>query len=199
LRGDDRHGRGPVVVCVDGSGSMSGGRELWAKAVALALLEIARRQGRKARAIVFSGPESALSEFDLTRSGRLRGRSQVDLDAVIRLAECFPGGGTDFEKPLRGALEAVREHSLQGADVVFITDGEATISDAFAQELRREKKKRDLEIFAVLVDDPQPTRNTARGDDPMARAARELGKVADRMTTVTELTSEAARELFRGI
>jgi uncharacterized protein with von Willebrand factor type A (vWA) domain len=197
LRGDDRHGRGPVVVCVDGSGSMAGARELWAKAVALALLDIARRQGRKARAIVFSGPESELAQFDLTRSGRLHGRRPVDLDAVIELAECFPGGGTDFERPLRAALEAVQEHALQGADVVFITDGEATISPAFAQELAREKKKRDLGVFAVLVDDPLPGRQVAQGDDPMRRAQQELGKVADQVTSVTELTSGAARELFR--
>lgn len=197
LRGDDRHGRGPMVVCLDGSGSMAGPRELWAKAVALALLDVARRQGRRARAIVFSGPEAPLAEFELTQAGRLRGRRPVDLAAVVRLAECFPGGGTDFEKPLRAALEAVREQALKGADVVFVTDGEATIGEPFAEELAREKEKRDLAIFAVIVDDPQGARNTAQGDDPVARAARELGKVADRLTTVTELTSSSARELFR--
>ena len=199
LRGDDRHGRGPVVICVDGSGSMAGARELWAKAVALALLDIARRQGRKARAIVFSGPEGELAEFELTRSARLHGRRPVDLDAVTRLAECFPGGGTDFEKPLRAALEAVQEQALKGADVVFVTDGEATVSDEFAKELTKEKKRLDLSVFAVLVDDPGPDRRVVQGDDPMRRAAHELGKVADRMTTVTELTSGAARELFRGL
>lgn len=199
LRGDDRHGRGPVVVCLDGSGSMSGPRELWAKAVALALLDLARRQGRKARAIVFSGPETPLAEFELTCRGRLHGRRPVDLDAVVRLAECFPGGGTDFEKPLHAALEAVREQGFQGADVVFITDGEAQISERFAEELRKEKRKRDLAVLAVLVDDPQTRRNVARGDAPLERAARELGKIADRLTTVTELTSEAARDLLRDL
>ena len=193
LRGDDRHGRGPVIVCVDGSGSMSGARELWAKAVALALLDIARRQGRAARAIVFSGPEGPLEEFDLTKGGHLHGRRPVDLAAVVKLAECFPGGGTDFEKPLSAALEAARTQALSGADVVFITDGEATISDAFAE-------KRDLAVLAVLVDDPRGgERPRTKGEDPMARAAHELGKVADRLTTVTELTSAAARDIFRGI
>ncbi|HEY3446854.1 MAG TPA: VWA domain-containing protein [Myxococcales bacterium] len=200
LRGDDRHGRGPVVVCVDGSGSMSGARELWAKAVSLALLDVARRQGRRAKAIVFSGPEAPLAEFDLTRGGKLGSRRTVALDSVVGLAECFPGGGTDFEKPLRAALEAVKTHELKGADVVFITDGEASLTDAFAEEVRQEKKKRDLAIFAVLVDDPQSSRNVLRGgDDALSRAARELGKVADQLTTVTELTSQAAKDLFRRI
>jgi uncharacterized protein with von Willebrand factor type A (vWA) domain len=197
LRGDDRHGRGPVIVCLDGSGSMSGPRELWAKAVALSLLDVARKQGRRTRALVFSGREAELASFDLTGKGRLTGRRPVDLEQVVRLAECFPGGGTDFEKPLRAALEAVQTTPLRGADIVFITDGEATVSDAFAEELRREKKKRDFAVFAVLVDDP--SRNAPVDQGVLSRAARELGKVADRMTTVAELTSKSARELFRAI
>ncbi len=197
LRGDDRHGRGPVVVCLDGSGSMSGARELWAKAVALALLEIARKQGRRTRAIVFSGAESDLSSFDLTGKLKRVGCRPVDLEQVVKLAECFPGGGTDFEKPLRAALQAVGESSLRGADIVFITDGEAKVSEQFAEELRREKKKRDIGLFAVLVDDP--SRNVARGDRGTGRAAQELGKIADELTTVTELTAASARALFRAL
>lgn len=197
LRGDDRHGRGPVVVCLDGSGSMSGPRELWAKAVTLSLLEVARKQGRRTRALVFSGAEAELASFDLTGKGKLTGRRPVNLEEVVRLAECFPGGGTDFEKPLRAALDAVRTTPLRGADIVFITDGEATVSDAFAEELRREKRRRDFAVFAVLVDDP--SRNAPVDQGTVTRAARELGKVADRMTTVSELTSKSARDLFKAI
>jgi uncharacterized protein with von Willebrand factor type A (vWA) domain len=195
LRGDDRHGRGPMVVCLDGSGSMSGPRELWAKAVALALLDIARRQGRRTRALVFSGPEVEPVAFDLTRKAKHTGRRPVDLEAVVALAECFPGGGTDFEKPLRASLAAIREGSLKGADIVFITDGEANLSDTFVEELRREKRRRDIAILAVLVDDP--SRNEVRGAG--SRAAQELGKVADQLTTVTELTARSARTLFEAV
>jgi len=198
LRGDDRHGRGPIVVCIDGSGSMSGGRELWAKAVGLALLDIARRQGRRARAVVFSGPETPLSEFDLTGKGRSTGRRPVDLEAVVGLAECFPGGGTDFEKPLRAALETVRSAGFKGADIIFITDGEAQVTDAFAEEFRDERKRRDIELFAVLVDDPK-SRNRVNEKTALDRAAKELGKVADRLTTVTELTADSARDLFKDL
>ncbi len=197
LRGDDRHGRGPVVVCLDGSGSMNGKRELWAKAVALSLLDVARKQGRRTKALVFSGAEADLASFDLTGKGRLSGRRPVNLGEVVRLAECFPGGGTDFEKPLKAALEAVRTTPLRGADIVFITDGEATVSDAFAEELRKEKRRRDFGVFAVLVDDP--SRNAPVDKSTVSRAARELGKVADRLTTVSELTSKSARELFKAI
>ncbi|MCA9541681.1 MAG: hypothetical protein KC620_22445 [Myxococcales bacterium] len=49
LRDRDDRGRGPMVICLDGSGSMQGPRELWAKAVTLTLVEQARRHGRFAR------------------------------------------------------------------------------------------------------------------------------------------------------
>lgn len=197
LRGDDRAGRGPVVVCLDGSGSMSGPRELWSKAVTLALLEIARKQGRRTRALVFSGPEAPLADFELTARGRMTQRRAANLDEIVKLAECFPGGGTDFEKPLRAALDAIRSSGMKGADIVFITDGEAHVPDAFAEELRAEKKRRDISIYAVLVDDV--SRNTVKDHRINERAARELGKVADEMTTVSRLTSESVKDIFRAI
>ncbi len=197
LRGDERAGRGPVVVCIDGSGSMSGPRELWSKAVTLALLEIARKQGRRTRALVFSGPEAPLADFELTARGRTTQKRTANLDQIVKLAECFPGGGTDFEKPLRAALDAIQSSNLKGADVVFITDGEAHIADAFAEEFRAEKKKRDISVYAVLVDDP--SRNAVKDNRIGDKAARELGKVADEMTTVSRLTSESVKDIFRAI
>jgi uncharacterized protein with von Willebrand factor type A (vWA) domain len=65
VRGEDKAGRGPMVVCIDGSGSMAGAKELWAKAVTLALADIARLERRQCRAIIFSGGHSDLGVFDL--------------------------------------------------------------------------------------------------------------------------------------
>src|SRR5262245_38829877 len=39
LRGVEEKGKGPVVVCLDGSSSMMGDKEIWAKALTLTLLE----------------------------------------------------------------------------------------------------------------------------------------------------------------
>lgn len=46
LKGTEKQGKGPIIVCCDNSGSMSGDREVWSKAVALALLEVATMQKR---------------------------------------------------------------------------------------------------------------------------------------------------------
>ena len=193
LRGSDRHGRGPLVICVDGSGSMSGERELWSKGLTLALLEIVRRQKRRARALVFSGAEAPLHDFELTATARSQ-RGQVDLAKVVALAECFPGGGTDFEKPLRAAAAIVAESRYRHGDIVFVTDGEAQLSAPFVEELQRLKKEREIAVYAVVVDDPR-SKNTLVGAPP-PRSVEELKKVADEVTTVSRLTTASVRGLF---
>jgi len=197
LRGNDRHGRGPLVVCLDGSGSMAGDRELWSKAVALALLEIARRQNRRARALVFSGPESPVHAFELTGKAP-GGRRPVDLPKVVALAECFPGGGTDFKKPLQAAVEVLSESRYQGGDVVFITDGEADLDASFVEAFMAQKKARDFAVYGVVVDDPR-SKNVMRGALPPSRAIDELKKVADQVTTVSRLTADSLRGVFEAL
>jgi hypothetical protein len=43
LRAVEEKGRGPMIVCIDGSSSMAGDKEIWSKAVSLTLLDIAQR------------------------------------------------------------------------------------------------------------------------------------------------------------
>lgn len=199
LVGSDRGGRGPLVICVDGSGSMSGPRELWSKAVSLALLEVARRQNRAVEVIVFAGREAPLAHFPLV-SGRARGgRRRADMPRLLDFAGCFPAGGTDFEKPLAAAMDRLEDAKLKGGDIVFVTDGEAPISEDFAEELKELQKKLDFTVYAVLIDDPsvaarRPAPGATRPE--IERGARELRKITDRVTTVTRLTSGSVKGLF---
>lgn len=175
--------RGPMVVCVDGSGSMSGSKEIWAKAVALTLMEIARREKRRCLAMVFSdGPD--LFEVELLGKGRGAGaRLKVRDEAVLAFAEHFPAGGTSFEPPLQRALQAVTEGAYRNGDIIFITDGEATINDALVRAVEGGRKKHRFKIRALLVDLDQH-----RGE--------ELAKVADELRNVSDLTGDALSDLF---
>jgi uncharacterized protein with von Willebrand factor type A (vWA) domain len=69
LRGVEEKGKGPMVVCLDGSSSMAGDKEIWSKAVTLTLLEIARRQRRLFRSICFSSEETPLQILDMNPRG----------------------------------------------------------------------------------------------------------------------------------
>lgn len=179
LRGIEEKGKGPVVVCLDGSSSMIGDKEIWAKALTLTLLEIARRQRRMFRVLCFSSAETPLQTFDLNP----RERYSVDMGTVMKLAEYFPGGGTDFETPLNAALDCLRQARFKRGDIVFITDGECQVSREWADNFRAEKSAMGFSLFSILIDVGSNSLGT-------------LKEFSDKITTVSRLTSEGVKDLF---
>ena len=65
-----RRDHGPVIVCLDTSGSMSGKRGLLAKAIVLHLLLIAHDEARRCHVFSFSGPGDVVEHsLDLSPAG----------------------------------------------------------------------------------------------------------------------------------
>lgn len=179
LRGMEAKRKGPVVVCLDGSSSMAGDKELWSKAVTLTLLELARRQRRPFRSICFSSRDTALHVLDLTT----RRGNDVEPHKLMDLAEHFPGGGTDFETPLDAALECLKKSRYKKGDIVFITDGECQVSVEWSERFRKEKDRLSFSLFSILIDIGSSSLGT-------------LKEFSDRITTITQLTSEGTKDLF---
>jgi uncharacterized protein with von Willebrand factor type A (vWA) domain len=179
LRGIEEKGKGPMIVCLDGSSSMAGEKEIWSKAVTLTLLEIARRQRRLFRSICFSSAETPLQILDLNP----REHYEIKAKNVMDLAEYFPGGGTDFEKPLDGALECLRQSRFKKGDIVFITDGECQVGPEWAEQFRHEKEKLGFSLFSILIDVGASSLGT-------------LKEFSDRITTIKQLTGDEAQEIF---
>lgn len=178
--------RGPMVVCVDGSSSMHGSKEIWAKAVALTLMEIARREKRRCLAVVFSGTEE-LFEVELLGEGRRgAGRLRVLDEGVLRFAEHFPGGGTNFEAPLRRALAAVAEGEYRRGDIVFITDGEASVSEPLVEDLKAAKKRHRFTIRGIEVDVAHSQAET-------------LERFCDEVRKISDLTADSLSDLFAAV
>jgi uncharacterized protein with von Willebrand factor type A (vWA) domain len=179
LREDEQKGKGPMVVCIDVSSSMQGDKELWAKAVSLTLMDIARRQRRLFRAVLFSsGPES-LKVLDLNDQRRY----QPELTKVLEMAEYFPGGGTDFQAPIDAAVRLLEDKKLKRGDIVVITDGESQVAPEWLATLRKRKDELKFSIFAVLVDIGSSELST-------------LAQFSDRVSSVKQLTVEGSREIF---
>ncbi len=179
LRGVEAKGRGPMIVCLDVSSSMAGEKEIWSKAVVLTLLDIARRQRRRFRSICFSSADTPLQVLDLNR----REQYQPDLQQIFALAEYFPGGGTDFQRPLSAALDCLGRSRFRRGDVVFITDGECRVDPRWLAEFQAEKKRLGFSVFSVLID---------VGTSSVAT----LREFSDKVATVSQLTGEGAREIF---
>jgi uncharacterized protein with von Willebrand factor type A (vWA) domain len=179
LRGVEEKGKGPMIVCLDGSSSMSGDKEIWSKAVTLTLLEIARKQRRLFRSICFSSADTPLQVVDMNP----RDRYEVETKTIMDLAEYFPGGGTDFQKPLDAALECLQQSRFKKGDIIFITDGECQVDPEWAERFREEKEKLGFSLFSILIDMGPASLGT-------------LKEFSDRISTIKQLTGDEAKEIF---
>ena len=179
LRDDEQKSRGPMVVCIDVSSSMQGDKELWAKAVSLTLMDIARRNRRLFRAVLFSSGAESLKVLDLNQQRRY----QPELSKVLEMAEYFPGGGTDFQTPLDAAVALLEDKQLKRGDIVVITDGESQVSPEWLANFYRRREELKFTVFAVLVD---------VGSNELST----LAQLSDRVTSVKQLTLESSREIF---
>lgn len=142
LIGREKQGRGPVIICIDNSGSMSGNPEIWAKGIALALIQIAARQKRSARVIHFDSFVRQVDDWP---------RGKIDPVKLMESMLPFYSGGTEFEQPLRRALEAIKEDEYKKADIIFITDGECGVSDEFVVEWKKRKQEKEFTCFGVHI------------------------------------------------
>lgn len=136
--------KGPIVCCIDTSGSMSGSREMWSKAVAIAMLEIAHNQKRDFAGILFS---HRVNDEDVI----IIDKDKIEPQKVLDLAESFDGGGTDFEIPLDKAMKIINDQKFKKADIIFLTDGECDLSSYFLSEFKKQKEDKDVNVFSILI------------------------------------------------
>ncbi len=114
-------GKGPIIVSVDESGSMEGPKAHTAKALALALAWVARRQRRWCALVAYSG-DSGERLLALPPS-------RWDEAALCGWLSAFVGGGSDIDVPVR---EMPRMYATLKAppgitDLVMITDAKVRI------------------------------------------------------------------------
>lgn len=136
---------GPMLLCVDTSGSMQGGAEAVAKAVVLEAMRSAHAQRRPCYLFAFGGPEEVV-EIELG----------MDVSGLKGLGE-FMGqgfhGGTDICGPIERALARLGDARWQLADLLIASDGEFGATRAMAQALAQAKSELGLRVQGVLVGD----------------------------------------------
>jgi uncharacterized protein with von Willebrand factor type A (vWA) domain len=102
---------GPMIICIDTSGSMSGMPETIAKAVALFLAARARKQQRPCYLINFS---TRIDTLDLSAG--------ADMEAVLRFLRMSFHGGTDVAPALEHALDTMEQDTYRNADLLIVSD-----------------------------------------------------------------------------
>jgi len=185
LESTNKKKKGPMIVCVDVSGSMQGPREKWSKAIAIALLEIAQIQKRDYACILF---ESSVTDVIIIE------KDELSPNKIVDIAEKFRGGGTNFEAPLRESMKLITDSRFKKADITFITDGDCSVGETFLKEFKRTKDEKEFVCRSILVD--------AGGGSVSDRTLEVFSDEVIRVSNLADLTnddSESAHQIFNGV
>ncbi|MEL6925979.1 MAG: VWA domain-containing protein, partial [Bacteroidota bacterium] len=104
--------KGPFILLIDTSESMSGRPEQIAKVLALGILKMAIRDNRRAFLINFSQGIQTIDLFDIYNS----------LEEVAAFLRMSFNGGTDASLALSEAVRQLKSNDYEDADVLMISD-----------------------------------------------------------------------------
>ena len=148
-KGKEPLGRGPVVLCVDESGSMGGNRHDVARALSVATVNLMARDNRNTTIIGYNYSIRNVHTFNgKYKTMQLNGRSMGWGTGIHHLASVGCGGGTDFDPALRKSLEVIGKE--ERADLIFLTDGDASVSRSLIDRLETAKGK-GLRVTTILI------------------------------------------------
>jgi uncharacterized protein with von Willebrand factor type A (vWA) domain len=137
--------QGPLIICLDTSGSMQGAPESIAKAVVLEAARVAQRERRRCLVIAFGGPDEVIEQtLDFSPDGFAR---------LLQLIGQGFDGGTDVQTPIECALLRVRERQWASADILIVSDGEFGCTRATLDQLDAARLRLSLRVFGLLIGD----------------------------------------------
>ena len=177
LRGTEKVARGAIICMIDSSGSMMGSKETWAKAVGIALLNIAKRQNRDFHGMIFSSAHEIM-EFSFPKGVGSH-------DKVLDFAEYEYNGGTDFMAPISRAVKILEQQyndaGSQKGDLVLITDGICDVSKDWLDKYFNSKEALAFRFYSCLIGVNAPI----------------LDVLSDKIYNITELAAgDDAKEIF---
>jgi uncharacterized protein with von Willebrand factor type A (vWA) domain len=174
--GKEKQSQGPLVVCLDSSGSMEGLADTWAKAVTAVLGQIAIQDSRHFRVLHFAKSVRRIDDFP---------PQHHDFSKLLEsIVSFYAGGGTDWQPALQAAIDCIeKQQHFKQADIVLVTDGQCDVNQEFVKQLKRQKEQLEFTVYGILIGDSGEQR---------------LKKLCDRVWAVENLVLEEAviEELF---
>jgi uncharacterized protein with von Willebrand factor type A (vWA) domain len=125
---------------IDVSGSMTGSSEIWSKAIALVIAEEALKQKRTLQINLF---DTYIQDTVVVKPDN---NSQELLDFV---GSWSLHGGTSFNAVIDHALK--NPELVKQSDVLMITDGESSVSDAFLRRLSLYKEREGIQWTTLCL------------------------------------------------
>lgn len=134
--------KGPIIICVDTSGSMNGTPESIAKTVTFALSKIAIEEKRKCFLISFSTRIECLDLSDFKKGA---------LEKLIQFLRMSFHGGTDATPALQYSINLLQEKDWQNADVLMVSDFVMNnLAKETAQSMEDQKAKK-TKFYSLVI------------------------------------------------
>ena len=188
---------GPIMVCLDTSWSMSGNREALSKAVVLACVAEAHKQGRECQVVAFSTERKVMETGVIT----------PDSDGIRRLLEFLShsfGGGTDVTGALKFAISSLdatqkenimpggstltnklpADFAMEAADILLVTDGEIPdppVPLEVMASINRLKALKGVKLHGLLVGNSE--------SKPLSRLCTNIHDFLSRYTLPTTISA----------
>jgi uncharacterized protein with von Willebrand factor type A (vWA) domain len=156
IRKTESKENGTLICAVDGSGSMEGQCEVFAKALMMGIMYAGEENGQDWRAFTFGSHRELTKPITSTSSP----------EAKMEWAEFMFGGGTDFDTALSYAIE--QANSLgepENADILMLTDGQCSVSQRTIDELSSLKQRFGCRLFTILVEGASGYEDIRRASD----------------------------------
>lgn len=177
-KGKDTLGKGPIVACLDQSGSMNN-LDTQSKGFVLALAMIAKKQKRDFCVITFSTKVGKVFTYE---------KGKITPNDLVELSESFLSGGTHYAPAVTMAIDYIEKNKrFKKADLLFVTDGNPSDMGAikrkeFQDKITKMKRENNLNILALLI-----------GNDVTANSVKIF---ADKVIKANDFGSSESHELF---
>ena len=135
--------KGPMIICVDTSGSMHGTPERVAKTVAFALAQKSLEEERGCYLISFS---TGIETMDLSSFNSTDG-----ITNLVKFLRMSFNGGTDANPALNHSVKLLEEKEWKNADVLMISDFVMGTLDSELEEKIKAQQKKKCRFFSLAV------------------------------------------------
>ncbi|MBI4083247.1 MAG: AAA family ATPase [Candidatus Lambdaproteobacteria bacterium] len=144
FRREKKHLGGKVVIIRDVSQSMEGRYARWTSSVVTRLVDMVRKKRMRIGYIEFNHVSHKYHH-----DGRFFTR---DYDKIVEIATNVSCSGvTNYQFPLRDALDELRAGATHNKHIVFLTDGEPTQGDWLVREERRMARVSGVSIHTLFI------------------------------------------------
>ncbi|GMH33678.1 hypothetical protein BSKO_01512 [Bryopsis sp. KO-2023] len=144
--------RGPILLCVDTSGSMRGPRETVAKSLSLECMRAAKEQERGCYVFAFSGPQE-VRELELNQDMK-------SVNNLLDFLEKVFNGGSDFNEPVKRCLDRLTDAKWANSDILLVSDGELRQpGQEIMRKLAGAKEKLGLRVHGLIIGSPEERRS----------------------------------------